>query len=247
MTDTGPAALIMNSNILEKQNVYPAVDIPPKFLYIIRIVEQNILKSRNGGSMGRNAVVTVEKIVRAARELLIRYGIAKTTIEDIAKTLGIGKSSLYYHFQDKEKIIQAVLDEDISRVKVETTKALDQAKTPQEKLKIYINIRMDFFRNYLSVFHTLKSEYYQQYALIQKIREDYDRYEESLIRDIMTEGVATDVFRIDDIELTSQTVFATIKSLEYDWGNQTDPGVLEKNIDALLGILLHGIMKGIRR
>jgi len=45
-----------------------------------------------------------EKIVQAAQERLWHYGFKKTTIEEIAADAGIGKGTIYLHFNSKEDI-----------------------------------------------------------------------------------------------------------------------------------------------
>ena len=51
----------------------------------------------------------VELIVDAAQELFGCYGFAKTTLEDIAKAVGIGKATLYSDFTNKVEILMAVV------------------------------------------------------------------------------------------------------------------------------------------
>jgi len=193
--------------------------------------------------MGRNAIVTREKIVAAARTLITRYGFFKTTIEDIAKSLHVGKSALYYYFKDKDEIIKAMLAEDIGKIKDQILQILAATEAPQDKLKKYSVIRMTFFKEYATVYSVLKDEYMLHFAYIQKIRKEYDEFEASLIREIMAEGVKKGIFSIKDIDLTSLTVFAAIKGMEYDWANRFDVASIEKNINAMFEILLFGIMK----
>lgn len=51
-----------------------------------------------------------EHIIQAAEELFARYGYERTSIEDIAKHLGIGKGSVYLDFRTKEDILFTILE-----------------------------------------------------------------------------------------------------------------------------------------
>jgi AcrR family transcriptional regulator len=51
-----------------------------------------------------------EAIVEAATILFGQYGFAKTTLDDIARKVGIGKATLYGDFSSKEEILLAVLE-----------------------------------------------------------------------------------------------------------------------------------------
>jgi len=51
-----------------------------------------------------------ELVTQAAQELFARYGYERTSIEDIAEHLGIGKGSIYLAFKTKEDIFLAILE-----------------------------------------------------------------------------------------------------------------------------------------
>ena len=50
-----------------------------------------------------------ELIIEAAEELFGRYGYERTSIEDIAKHLSIGKGSVYLDFRTKQEILFEIL------------------------------------------------------------------------------------------------------------------------------------------
>ncbi len=54
---------------------------------------------------------TKERILDAALEMFSQYGFAGTNIRELAGSLGMGKSSMYRHFESKEEIWNALLDE----------------------------------------------------------------------------------------------------------------------------------------
>jgi AcrR family transcriptional regulator len=45
-----------------------------------------------------------ERIGKAAMECFVQYGLDKTTLDDIAKKIGLNKASLYYYYKNKEDI-----------------------------------------------------------------------------------------------------------------------------------------------
>lgn len=57
---------------------------------------------------------TKERILAAALDLFSQNGYAGTNIRELAGALGMGKSSLYRHFESKEEIWNALLDEMIA-------------------------------------------------------------------------------------------------------------------------------------
>lgn len=54
---------------------------------------------------------TKERILAAALELFSQNGFAGTNVRELAGSLGMGKSSIYRHFESKEEIWNTLLDE----------------------------------------------------------------------------------------------------------------------------------------
>jgi len=50
-----------------------------------------------------------KRIITTAGEIFSRYGFKKTTMDEIANGLKMGKSSIYYYFASKEEIFEAVV------------------------------------------------------------------------------------------------------------------------------------------
>lgn len=57
---------------------------------------------------------TKERILTAALEMFSQRGYAGTNIRELAASLGMGKSSMYRHFESKEALWDALLDEMIA-------------------------------------------------------------------------------------------------------------------------------------
>ncbi|PKN72465.1 MAG: TetR/AcrR family transcriptional regulator, partial [Deltaproteobacteria bacterium HGW-Deltaproteobacteria-10] len=49
-----------------------------------------------------------QAIKAAAKRVFAKWGLNKTTMEDIAGEAGKGKSTLYYYFKSKEEIFETV-------------------------------------------------------------------------------------------------------------------------------------------
>ena len=54
---------------------------------------------------------TKERILTAALEMFSQKGYAGTNIRELTSSLGMGKSSMYRHFESKEEVWNALLDE----------------------------------------------------------------------------------------------------------------------------------------
>ncbi|GAB2550578.1 TetR/AcrR family transcriptional regulator [Gracilibacillus alcaliphilus] len=69
-----------------------------------------------------NAKQTKENIITTAVQLFMEKGFEKTSMRDIANTLGISKGGIYHHFKSKEEIIDIVRKNKANSVEVHLTK-----------------------------------------------------------------------------------------------------------------------------
>lgn len=87
-------------------------------------------------------------IIEAARKRFAHFGVAKTTMNEIADDLSYSKASLYYYFPDKLNLYAAVLEKILMESEINTDAFLE-FKTVEEAVNYYIDIRFDFFnKNY---------------------------------------------------------------------------------------------------
>jgi len=184
-----------------------------------------------------------ELILKAAQNLFTKFGLAKTTIEDIARRARMGKASIYYYFKSKEAIYQEVIDKEGRELRATITEAVNKENTPQRKIRTYVVTRMAALKELANYYTAFRDEYLEQYAFIEKAREEYNRFEKDMIRSILQEGVTDGVFEIEDLDLTAEAILAALKGLEFHWTINIPMEEIENNIDALLNILFRGIEK----
>ncbi|UCD18305.1 MAG: TetR/AcrR family transcriptional regulator [Candidatus Zixiibacteriota bacterium] len=61
-------------------------------------------------------IATSARILAAAREEFATHGLAGARVDRIAARAAVNKAMLYYHFNSKEKLYDAVIDEHLSRI-----------------------------------------------------------------------------------------------------------------------------------
>src|SRR5215831_3241471 len=106
-----------------------------------------VIATQSGGSPKRKEANAERRraILKAARTVFARQGYASTVVDDIARQAEIGKGTLYLYFPSKEQIYLAALLEDAQRLDQESRTAMAAAKTWQDKLRAYIEVRMRYF------------------------------------------------------------------------------------------------------
>ena len=66
--------------------------------------------STSGGRLTAKGRATRDRIVGVASTLMLRQGVARTTIEDIQNEARVSASQLYHYFADKGAIVHAVIE-----------------------------------------------------------------------------------------------------------------------------------------
>jgi len=191
-----------------------------------------------------NGIAIKDAILKAAQEIFSKYGYKKTTLDDIARYIGKGKSALYYYYKNKEQIFEAVLAFEVNQLKDELLTALEAEKNPQDKLRRYILKRMELYHNLVNYYGGIQREYLENLSVIEKIRKQYDEQEHEMISEIIKEGVDQGKFISKNISLTASAIILAMKGFEYSFSKEKDLKKLGDDIDQLLDILFYGIVSG---
>ncbi len=68
---------------------------------------------------------TRERAICVAAALFAEHGYAGTSIRDITDELGVTKAALYYHFNSKDDLLRAIVDEPLDRVRAVIEESTD--------------------------------------------------------------------------------------------------------------------------
>ena len=156
-------------------------------------------------------------IVKRAKELFARYGLKKTTMDDIASKCDLSKATLYYYFESKEDIFKLVLESEFNIFRCKMEQVLSEAESPHDKLRTFILTRFVELKKLANYYSTLTSEYLEHYAFVEHERVKFTNWEIEMVRSILDEGVQQDLFDVSDSKLTALTLVCSLKGLEYRW------------------------------
>jgi len=192
-------------------------------------------------------ISTRDAILVAADRLLGKYGYKKMTIEDLANEVGIGKGSVYLHFESKEEIALSHVDSIIERLKdnLRQIAAADLSVKQRlaDMLVARVIYRFDSVQHYSQSLNELLS------ALRTKLldrRRKYFEQEAALIAEVISEGQDVGVFRSGDARDIAKTFLSATNSLlpyslsAYELGERAK---VEERTRKTADILIRGISK----
>ena len=154
------------------------------------------------------------KIIVTAGQIFSRYGFRKTTMDEIAKALKMGKSSIYYYFQSKEEIFEAVVLYEANILRNELTKAIKSVDSPLGKMQSYVFVRMKAFEKLSNYYNAIFDKNLDHFEFIEHIRAKYDLEELAILRLILYDGVRKGVFVVENSEYAAMAIQTTMKGLE---------------------------------
>ena len=83
-----------------------------------------------------------EIILQSAGKLFAKYGLKKTTVDDIASEARVGKATIYYYFKSKHSIFKGVVDREWLILKNAMREAISKESSPERKLRAFILTRI---------------------------------------------------------------------------------------------------------
>ena len=152
-------------------------------------------------------------IINSARKFYADKDFDEVSMDEIAEDIGLGKSTLYNYFKNKEALYFAIQLRGIHIWIEMVKKEVKNGNTGLEKLKLYINATREFSKNYPNCLRMLYSPTSNKQLDMDKLESSAEFKEvKELFKDLMFIGIESIQTGIDDGEIRSDVdpVEATI-------------------------------------
>lgn len=154
-----------------------------------------------------------EKIIHKASELFLTLGFKSVTMDDIASAMGISKKTIYVHFNNKTKLVEAVTFHLFDTICSGIDDICENAPNPIEELYSIKMFVMHHLKNeQSSPQYQLKKYYPQIYDALK-----YKQFEKmhASVQDSLQQGVETGVFRSNiDVDFISRMYFTGMTGIK---------------------------------
>jgi AcrR family transcriptional regulator len=182
-----------------------------------------------------------EMILAAARRVFQKWGLNKTTMEDIAREAGKGKSTLYYYFRSKEDIFEVIAVEEMEMILTKACKITEKINSAKEKLRKHILTTLLEVKNTINIYSVIKGEIKENKGIVERITQKMNKRDEQVIREILLAGINTNEIKFiseADIEKTAAVINGLISSMiSYLVIDNED----NEKVDIVLRIITEGI------
>lgn len=111
------------------------------------------------------------QIIKAAAKRFARHGLNKTTLDEVARDIRIGKATIYHYFTSKDDLYIETLKWEIELFLEQIKAALNNdSKRIEEKILDYFSLKDGVQENYKLIYETLLN-FYNEKALEKEIEQ----------------------------------------------------------------------------
>lgn len=188
--------------------------------------------------------IVKDDILKEAQKLFQQFGIRKTTMEDIARAMGKGKSTLYYYFSSKEEIFDAVVIKEMDEVFDRVRQAVEKAESAEDKLRAYTLTKIRAVQKRANLYKIVKGEIQEGLRCMKHIHTEYDTQEVKLVKNILRFGVKNGEFSkavAKEMDLLPSVIVSSLRGLERDMVIDARYVKLEPRLDSIVSILIKGL------
>ena len=156
------------------------------------------LQGRKRSAVEERRETRREEILRAAQDLFHRRGYANTSLDDIARAVGIKREGLYYYFQNRTQILITIIKPLGLQLRDTVRTILESDAAPGDKIRRAVENHLRRFENRFAESKiTLRDDYFAENELVlAEMGPVWDEYED-LWAAIIEEGQEQGVFDPD--------------------------------------------------
>ncbi|HPD19271.1 MAG TPA: TetR/AcrR family transcriptional regulator [Candidatus Goldiibacteriota bacterium] len=182
------------------------------------------------------------KILEASKNLFSKYGLKKTTMEEIAANANIAKGTIYNYYHTKEEIFSEVIKLESEILLSEIEKNLKNCKTIREKIRTFVMTKILYYREaviFYDVSHKVISEMLPE---IKQYRNTYLHKEVRILENVLKEGMSCDIIKKgNNAHIIAKSMVIILREFESPWVFDKSKRQLCGMLNNIMDILFHGI------
>jgi AcrR family transcriptional regulator len=189
-----------------------------------------------------DTILTPERILDTAEDVLRRYGPAKATVLDVSRALGVSHGSVYRHFPSKTALRDAVAERWLARVSTPLGAIVTERTPAAERLRRWLTRLSGDKRRMAREDPELFQTFHAIASQSREVVADHLRLLAAQIAQIVQVGIADGEFTAVDTAVAGRAVLQATARFHHpvhavDW---SDPAI-EADLDAVITLILSGL------
>ncbi|MGC4814165.1 TetR family transcriptional regulator [Micromonospora sp. DT228] len=192
--------------------------------------------------MSDATVLTADRILDTAEEVLRRYGPAKATVLDVARALGVSHGSVYRHFASKAALREAVAERWLARVSTPLIEVGAGPEPAAQRLRRWLAELSGTKRRMAREDPELFDNFHQLATLSEGAVANHLEVLAGQLSLIVADGVAAGEFSVPDAAVAGRALLQATARFHHpahrtEW---TGPG-LDDDLSAVVDLLVDGL------
>lgn len=158
-----------------------------------------------------------EHIIESSKTVFQQYGYTKATMQDIADAAGKGRSTVYYYFQNKMEVFEAVVEGVYKEIIYSARQSVRIDLTFYENLLSYNRIKLNNIVAKVRQYHSLLDDLKENPDFAHQINRFENNLDKTLYKQILTWGVENgDIAEMkeEDMDFLAFVLVTALSSLE---------------------------------
>ena len=183
-----------------------------------------------------------ESILNTAKKMFGRYGLQKTTLDEIARMARVAKATIYNYFGSKDRVYLEVLRQEANEIVEKISFSVGQEALPGDKVVAFARAKFRYMRKAINILNLDRDGIEKVLPKAESIRSELFEREVDIIRSILEEGVKKGVFCLNNVPLAASAIGHALKGFELNWLVQENEEQIEYHLDELTNIIFYGLV-----
>ena len=184
----------------------------------------------------------LDSILDTAKKMFARYGLQKTSLEEVARMARVAKATIYNYFGSKDQVYLEVLRREMDEIEEKISSSVAQEVLPGDKLTTFVKAKFRYMRQAINILNLDREGIEKLLPSAESIRNELFDREVNIIHSILKEGVEKDIFYLNDLILTARAIAHALRGFELNWLVQESEEKIEHYLDELMSIIFYGLM-----
>jgi len=194
---------------------------------------------RKGESMKKEKE---ESILNTAKKMFARYGLRKTSMDEMAGMARVAKATIYTYFGSKDQVYLEVLRREANEILEKVIFSVAQKVSPDDKLVTFARAKFQHMRKAVNILNLDREGIDKLLPSAKIIRNEYFEREVGIIQSILKEGVEKHLFHLNDVLLTARAICHALRGFEINWLVQESDEQIEHYLNELMNVIFYGLM-----
>lgn len=179
------------------------------------------------------------KIMDAVARLIVRYGLKKFTVDEVAAELGISKKTLYQYFSSKDEMIREYFEETITSDRQSVLDVMNNGQDFFEKVYAIVHSSHRYHMP-VQIMDEAKQFYPDEWAKIEALKQFKLDAFQKLLKKAAEDGILRQNVHFGILS----SMLERVSSMFIDTDFLLENGLKSTQaIDEALNIIIHGIVK----